>query len=139
LYLREEQNIIPFTFSRLRTDISYTDYKTDSSAGLGLFYNDLVPKLIETRVSASFWLTKKWRFIISQIGNIDSTGDTTKINPMEQKIDVYRDLHCWETWVSYSKRGDIEQYYFNIGLKLSNIGKKQTGITDVEKQFYPWR
>ena len=135
LYFREEQSVKPFAFSRLQTDFSYNN--GDFTSNIGLFYNDLTPFIFQARLALSFWVAKKWKFTVSQIGNYNS--NTNILEFQEQKIDIYKDMHCWQSWISYIKRGAIEQYLFNIGLKFSGINGSQPENMNMEKQFYPWR
>jgi lipopolysaccharide assembly outer membrane protein LptD (OstA) len=57
------------------------------------------------------WITKNW-----QIG-YDTRYDFTKKELINQRLSIYRDLHCWEAQFSWNSYGGRWKYDFTIKIK----------------------
>jgi len=134
VYVNHQYNIEYSTTVSFQTELKFTpNGKTNLS--FGYYYIETSTTGVQLRSSVSFWPTNKWQLILSVMGMF---GRETKI--MEQSVKVYRDLHCWETSATYNKIGEVEEYFFNIGMKISAPKpEKQVYNPEHEKEFYPWR
>ena len=97
----------------------------------GVFYNYANPDNLDFVTGFGFWPTKKWRF--------DYSIRTTSVNRFssflvnDTEIKLFRNIHCWEFKISYRRRLEANEVYFNIGLNSSTLGAKKP-----QKEFNPW-
>ncbi|MFH1379818.1 MAG: LptA/OstA family protein [bacterium] len=62
----------------------------------------------------------------------------TQVEFTEHNLAIVRDMHCFEFSLSYTKRGDNEEFLFNLQLKSDMQRKKRLFNIDTDDSFYPW-
>ena len=85
--------------------------------------------------------TKKWQVAYKIQTSVNASRHRlSDLNVYEQAVNISRDLHCWEAYLSYSFRTP-NYYEFWCNIKLKPASKKDTKIypEDMERQWYPWR
>ncbi len=140
-YIRHQQNVKPFYMTSINNEIDIIlDKKTGVSFGIFHNYSPFNPlESIQIKNSLRFWLTEKWNFKISFLTDANRLNNKISYEIIDNDIYIYRDLHCWEAFLNYKKRGEIQEFYFNIGLKISKKAKDTLYDTELESEFYPWR
>ncbi|OGS18091.1 MAG: hypothetical protein A3J83_05560 [Elusimicrobia bacterium RIFOXYA2_FULL_40_6] len=136
LYFNHQFNIESSSTTSYQTEITYV-HSSRSSYSMGLYYVHTSTNGVQLNNQFSFWITDKWQIILNLIGMVNNNQYTIK----DEGLKIYRDLHCWETSVTYNKRGEVEEYFFNIGLKIAAPAETKKGLYDtkLENEFYPWR
>ncbi|MFN3966543.1 MAG: hypothetical protein ACK4JE_02445, partial [Endomicrobiia bacterium] len=140
-YIKHQQNVKPSYMASINNEIEITVDK-NTGFSFGIFHNHSPFDQIESlqiKNSFKFWLTEKWNFKISFLTDIKRLNNKINYDIIDNDIYIYRDLHCWEANFNYRKRGEIQEVYFNIGLKISKKAKDTLYDTHLESEFYPWR
>ena len=140
-YIKHQQNVKPSYMSSISSEFDFR-FNKDTDFLFGIFHTYSPLNLIESvqlKNSFRFWLTEKWNFKISFITDISKINDSLNFDVIDNDIYIYRDLHCWEANLNYRKRGEVQEIYFNIGLKISKKAKETLYETEHEAEFYPWR
>jgi len=85
--------------------------------------------------------TKKWQIAYKIQTSVNTEKhNMSNFNIYEHAINVYRDLHCWETNLSYTYRApNYSEFWFSIRLKPASKKDNKLYPEDMERQWYPWR
>ena len=98
----------------------------------GIFYNAANPDNLDFVTGFGFWPNKKWR--------LDYSIRTTSVDRFssyilnDEEIKLFRNIHCWEFKISYKRRVNSDEIYFNIGLNSTTFN----GAKKPQKEFNPW-
>ncbi len=152
VYLKQTQSLNPFLFKSAQLDATLGEQEK-LYFNFGAFYQyydkDASPSMsyrnqeIDNTIGLGLWLTPKWRLdynvkITSRLDKIYS-----KMNEHEFKL--YRDLHCYNFGMVWKIRGVYHDVYFKFDLKTNmpfsgaSNSPGQSGTSDDERIFYPWR
>ncbi|MDI6641393.1 MAG: hypothetical protein QME68_03670 [Elusimicrobiota bacterium] len=134
-HIIHQQRIKPSETISIQTELNFKP-SNRNSYGLGIFYHH-TSQLLQLKTSLSFWLTSKWQLSYYHTSNIDT--DKNKFKIIDEELKLYRDLHCWEANFTYRRRGELQEYFFNIGLKIAARVKSELYDTERESEHYPWR
>lgn len=133
-YTKYEHMLEPSSPVSALTDFYYRPSES-VSFGAGVFYHEIEPEKIQVKNMFSFWLTQGIHLDYHAITSVSGSD----LNLIDNRITVYYDLHCWEAKLTMRKTAEFEEYFFNIGLKISGLERKKLYNTQQEKEFYPWR
>lgn len=136
VYLREESSLYPDYLRSVQSVIGL-GAPEKNYANIGIFYLTSRPEQVDFNVGFGFWPTKKWRIDYIVRGSSLENFNSFLFNDHELKL--YRDLHCWETKLTYRRRGVYEEIYFQIDLKTTLGRRQKQRLINQEKEFYPWR
>lgn len=140
IYIKEQQTSKNNLLDKIQLDSTLGDINNNYIT-LGISYNRSFPQIYNFRNAVGVWFGKKWYFKYETLFNVDNTENKTSFLFQQQKLNIYRDLHCWIMSVSYLKREkienlkrqEIEEFFFNIALKISVESKPQ--LFDKQKIF----
>ncbi|MDR1474802.1 MAG: hypothetical protein LBS38_03880 [Endomicrobium sp.] len=155
----ESQVIDPiFKFNSLKFDLNIGGHIVDPtmrtlSFNFGLFYQRFDnPKeayrnsSIDNVIGFGLWLSPKWRLDYTLRCTIAMNTMYSKYSKLnEQELKLYRDCHCYNLGIIYSKRPYIEEKIeVKFGMKTNmpfskrsnNLGYDDENPTEI---FYPWR
>jgi LPS-assembly protein len=152
----ESQVIDPiFKFNSLKFDLNVGGHVVDPTMrtpffNFGLFYQHFDnPKRayrnsrIDNIIGFGLWLNTKWRLDYTLRCTIAVNTMYSKLN--EQDLKLYRDCHCYNLGIIYTKRPYIEEKIeVKFGMKnnmafskrSNNLGYDDDNPTEI---FYPWR
>ncbi|MBN1824476.1 MAG: hypothetical protein JW803_09170 [Endomicrobiales bacterium] len=145
VFLREESEFYPeHKVKTVQTMIGLGDIEKHY-LNLGAFYNCLTPNDLSFSIGFGVWPTRKWR--VQYQTSFAALDNFDEYRFSDQELQVYRDLHCWETKVTYRRRMIIEdgiekpaeEVYLLLGLKANFQRAKKSKLNKVEKDYYPWR
>ena len=136
VYMNHQYNVEFSSTASFQTEVTYAP-SDRASFSMGYFYVATSTDGFQLNNQFNFWLGSKWLIALSLMSQVNG-GD---IRIIDERLKIYRTLHCWETSATYHKRGEIEEYFFNIGLKIpAPKAKSQAGYdAKHENEFYPWR
>ncbi|MBU2615089.1 MAG: LPS export ABC transporter periplasmic protein LptC [Elusimicrobia bacterium] len=134
IYLNHQFNIESSSTTSYQTEVTFTP-SARASYSMGLYYVQTSTNGVQLNNQFSFWIGNKWFINLTLIGMVNNSQYTIK----DEGLKIYRDLHCWETSVTYNKRGEVEEYFFNIGLKIASRARQGLYDEKLENEFYPWR
>lgn len=130
-----QQRINPSETISIQTELNFKP-SDKSSYRLGIFHQP-TSQLFQLKTSLNFWLTKKWQIGYYHTSNFDTSKNQFEI--VDEELKLYRDLHCWEANFTYRRRGELQEYFFNIGLRIAARRKSELYDTKRESEHYPWR
>lgn len=136
VYLREESIIHPHSIRAVQADsrIGNPDKKY---LNFGVFYQSDRPDQLDFNTGIGFCPTQNWKIDYNiRTTTLDSFG---QIRANDQELKLYRDLHCWEFKLSYRRRLNAEEIYFQLDLKSASKNRKNLYPAKQEQEFYPWR
>ena len=137
LYLTEESGFYPNHYLKSFQALSQIGSPDAQYVNLGFFYQNAAPDQYDFSFGFGIQPTIKWK--------LDFNTRTSALNNFRDfrttyyEAKVYRDLHCWETSVTYRRILDVVEVYFKIGLKTSSEARKKLYKIQQEREFYPWR
>ncbi len=125
---------------RLAPDRAFTALSVPWSANIGINYS--VSKIDPRRTTRTAYLdlsnvevqlTKNWRISYSLRYDIERSEVT------DQRVSLYRDLHCWEAQFNWNPSGIGQGFYFRIGIKAPHLQdikiEQRGGTTSVFRPF----
>ena len=96
------------------------------------------PDMIDINTGIGFWLIPKK---LKLEGNFRYDFCFSVINyskPIEREIIIWKDLHCWEGWISWKKRTNEEEIWLMLNLKV--FPSRKIGIhRNVEQKEWDFR
>lgn len=137
VYLREDSVFYPNHYLKSFQALSQIGMPETKYFNFGFFYNADLPGQYDFSLGFGFWPTDKWK--------LDYSVKTSALNSFVDfrttfyEIKVYRDLHCWETGVTYRRVAEVTEVYLQIGLKVTAEARNKINKKQQEKEFYPWR
>lgn len=137
LYLKQTQNLNPFTFESVQFDSMFGKLERFYFK-LSAFYYQTRPEEVDLVTGIGFWLNSKWR--LDYLIRITSHYTSMNWSKRDQELKIYRDLHCFNLGATFRLREDYFDFFFKFEMK-ANVPtlKKKDGTKEIEEDFYPWR
>ncbi|MDD5258653.1 MAG: LptA/OstA family protein [bacterium] len=113
----EEYNIIAHNTQRVSMDLRLA--KNRWSAGLLTSYLKSVPGNLDIQSDVGFWLSESWKLNVHtkyQMSNDQLRITGTRIT--ERSVQLFRDMHCWEMLLSWTKYQLEEEIWVRFNLKV---------------------
>ena len=131
VYVSEQNSVFPiWSIQSAQAYVNWGRVETHYF-NFGVFYNSGTPDNMDFVTGFGFWPAKKWRLDYSiRTTSVDRFSSWT-VNDTEIKL--FRNIHCWEFKISYKRRLQSDEIFFNIGLNSSTNGARKP-----QKEFNPW-
>ncbi|MDR1245291.1 MAG: hypothetical protein LBJ98_04910 [Endomicrobium sp.] len=148
VYAKETQQLEPsFKFNSLQVDIKTGELTTSYFNFVVIYQHYDNPKevyrnnRIDNIIGFGLWLNPKWRFDYNIRSTIAINIMYSRLN--EHELRIYRDCHCYNFGIRYSKRPNDWDFDFIFGMKTNMPFTKNSnnlGYDDNPTEiFYPWR
>lgn len=147
LYYRNSYNVVNRKPTSVRYEATvkfkHDRYSQDESTEIaylkkGVSYHNSMPDHVTSFAELGIRPTKNWQFAFKTQLSFNY-NDFSDFNYYEHRINVYRDLHCWEALFSYIDRYDDYEFWFKIRVKPPSLEKKEKRFEKYERKWYPWR
>ncbi len=113
----EEYNIVNKNTQRLGTDLRLAKNRWSASLLTSYLKND--PGNLDVQNDVGFWLSENWQLNFHtkyRVGNERLKITGAKIT--ERSVQLFRDLHCWEMLLSWTKYQLEEEVFVRFNLKV---------------------